>query len=299
MVDDHPVPRPLLFDAPPDFLRELRPVVGLRAKLERVLPKNLGPRPAIHGFYRIVRLDDVALDVRHGDGLASGGEHLGEQFGKMVALGAARFGGCGSWHKDIHLVGQVRPRSHGQFGGDPFEDHSGFGPQFLCDLDFAGIALRAFPQIYLGPAEFVQFGVQQVAGFFFGGLAAGGGVMAFGGARVCARQQFLEEGFSAQAPTAADGLEFFLVFLKAAGFEVVRQLFSARRGVLGDAEFAKQAVHAQPERALCPRKPVSWSVCLSSLKNTSMLQRQRYRSAIIVVWSTPPGARATDPSSAE
>ncbi len=180
----------------------------------------------------------------------------------------------------------------------------------MCDLYFAGIALRPFPQLYLGPAEFVQFGVQQAAGFFFGGLAAGGGVMAFGGARVCARQQFLAEGFSAQAPTAADGLEFFLVFLKAAGFEVVRQLFSARRGFLGDAEFAKQAVHAQPERALCPRKSASWSVCLSSLKNTSMLQRQRYRSAmvwaftwpvstIIVVWRTPPGARATDPSSAE
>ena len=62
---------------------------------------------------------------------------------------------------------------------------------------------------------------------------------------------------------------------------MVRQLFSARRGVLGDAEFAKQAVHAQPERALCPRKPVSWSVCLSSLKNTSMLQRQRYGSAMV------------------
>ena len=118
----------------------------------------------------------------------------------------------------------MRPGSHVQGFGNPFQRHRCFRPQTLRDPQLAHVAFGALCQLCARPSQLVQFFMQDAARLFFRRFPARCGVVAFRGAGVDVVQEFLAEGFRTQTPAAPERFEFIAVLLRATRFQVLLQL---------------------------------------------------------------------------
>ena len=88
----------------------------------------------------------------------------------------------------LQTVGDVRPCAHVQLGSNPFQRHGRFRPQAVGDPQLARIAFGPLRQLCAGPAQLVQFFVQDASGLLFRGFLPRLGVVTFRGAGVDAFQ---------------------------------------------------------------------------------------------------------------
>lgn len=144
----------------------------------------------------------------------------------------------------------MRPSSHLQALGNPFDGHGGFCAEALGEFDFRGVALGPCFQIALAPAEAAQAFAHQFFGAFLVSASAFLTVMVSADTLFHLRKEFFAKSFVPQTPAATDGFEIIravpglLPPLHAAG-----ELAASGGAVTRDAVLAEQGFRAQPEGA--------------------------------------------------
>src|SRR6185436_1792797 len=135
-------------------------------------------------------------------------------------------------------VGDVAPTAHSKPGRDPLERDARLAAQSLSHPNFLRVAFASPRQFRLGPAPGVQFLGHDSPAFLLRRFPALTAVVVCSLPLVRLRQQFLTEGFVAQAPAAAHQTPIPAGLLRTALLHALLELAAAGRAVPGNVHLA-------------------------------------------------------------